>query len=128
MHSIPSRYPERVNRTARRRRVTLVSAALALAVASVPLAAPASADTPASWEREDIDVLEAVLVLGGIPLALCVLIALAVYVPAMVRGERVAPGATSPENEWLGGPRRSAGELAGPDTDSTEAGGAGARW
>jgi len=128
MHSIPSRYPEQVNRTACRRLVTLASIGLALAVTGISLAGPAGADTPASWEREDIDVLHALLVLGGIPLALCVLIALAVYVPAMVRGERIAPGATSPENEWLGGPRRSAGELAGPDTDHSDAGGAGGRW
>ena len=62
------------------------------------------------------------------PLLLFVLIALAIYVPALVRGERITPGATSPENEWLGGPRRSAAELAGPDTDHSEAGGASGRW
>jgi hypothetical protein len=52
----------------------------------------------------------------------------AVYVPALVRGERLAPGAPLVENQWLGGPRRSAGELAAPDSDSSEAGGASGRW
>jgi hypothetical protein len=118
-----------VNRTAFRRGVTLLSTVLALGVASVSLAGAAAADTPASWDDPpETDKLQLVLLLGGVPLLLFVLIGLAVYVPAMVRGERIAPGATSPQNEWLGGPRRSAGELAGPDTDDSEAGGASGRW
>lgn len=109
--------------------MTLASTLLALGVASVSLAGPAGADTPAGWEdAPDVDTLNLLLFLGGVPILLFLLITLAVYVPAMVRGERIAPGATSPENEWLGGPRRRAGELAGPDGDDTEAGGAGGRW
>ena len=64
----------------------------------------------------------------GIPLLLFVVIAVAVYVPALIRGERIAPGAPAVENQWLGGPRKTAGELAAPDTESSEAGGASGRW
>jgi hypothetical protein len=118
-----------VNRTAVRRGVTLLSTVLATGVTSVAAAGAAAADTPAGWDDPpQTDTLHLLLLLGGLPILLFVLIGLAVYVPAMVRGERVAPGATSPENEWLGGPRRSAGELAGPDTDDSDAGGASGRW
>ena len=48
--------------------------------------------------------------------------------PALARGERIAPGAPAVENQWIGGPRKAAGELAGPDGEGSEAGGAGARW
>ena len=106
-------------------------AAVLLAAVVLPLAAaaPASADVPEGWSDPDsVSVLHALLVLGGVPLALFVLIALAVYVPAMARGERLAPGAPAVENQWLGGPRKSAGELAGPDSEDSKAGGASARW
>jgi hypothetical protein len=118
-----------VNRTARARLVTLLSFLLTLAVSTVSLAGTAAADTPASWDDPpETDKLQLLLLLVGVPLLLFVLIGLAVYLPAMVRGERIAPGATSPQNEWLGGPRRSAGELADPDTHDSEAGGASGRW
>ncbi len=95
------------------------------------LASSASAEPSEGWpEADPIDKLDALLLLGGIPLLLLVAITVAVYVPALMRGERIAPGAPSVENQWLGGPRKSAGELAAPDTDSTtsEAGGASGRW
>ena len=62
------------------------------------------------------------------PLLLAVLITLAVYVPALIRGERVAPGEPSVEDQWFGGPRKGTSELAGPDTDESKAGGASGRW
>ena len=45
------------------------------------------------------------LLLVGIPLLLFLVITLAVYVPSLVRGESIAPGAPAVENQWLGGPR-----------------------
>lgn len=105
--------------------------AVATVAAALPLlaAAPAGADVPEGWsDPEPVSALHAILVLGVIPLGLFVLIVLAVYVPAMVRGERVAPGAPALENQWLGGPRRTTAELAGPDSHESEAGGASARW
>lgn len=112
-----------------RRIVVLAVSGIAIAGLSLALAAPAGADEPEFWpEQPSIDKLEAVLLLGGVPLLLAVLIAIAVYLPALARGERVAPGAPSVENQWLGGPRKSAGELAGPDSADSQAGGASGRW
>jgi hypothetical protein len=91
-------------------------------------------DVPVGWgEPDDVDVLQAVLLLGGVPLLLFVGIALAVYLPSLVRGEPIAPGAPAVENQWLGGPRTSAGELTGPDAAATahhdpDSGGASGRW
>ncbi|WP_182524136.1 hypothetical protein [Nocardioides dongkuii] len=118
--------PETSPAATRLRRAVLL---LGLTVALVAVAGPASADVPEGWSNpDDVDVLWALLVLGGIPLALALLITAFVYIPPMVRGERVAPGAPAVENQWIGGPSRSAAELAGPDTDVSEAGGASARW
>jgi hypothetical protein len=90
-------------------------------------------DVPVGWsDPDDVDMLQAVLLLGGVPLLLFVGIALAVYVPSLVRGEPIAPGARAVENQWLGGPRTSPGELTGPDTATTDhdpdSGGASGRW
>ncbi|WP_309647059.1 hypothetical protein [Nocardioides sp.] len=96
---------------------------------SLALASPASAEPSEGWPAaEPVDMLSAVLLLAGVPILLFVAIAGAVYVPALVRGERIAPGAPHVENQWLGGPRKSASELAGPDTATSEAGGASGRW
>lgn len=106
--------------------ITVAGLALALSVA---VAGPASAVEPEFWEEtEAIDKLGAVLLLGGVPLLLALLIAIAVYVPALARGERVAPGAPQVADQWLGGPRKTAGELAGPDSEDSRAGGASGRW
>lgn len=112
----------------RRSAVVLVTGLTSIGV-SVVLAAPAVAEPSEGWPApEPINGLQALLLLGGIPLLLFIVITVAVYVPALVRGERIAPGAPQAENQWLGGPRRSAGELAAPDDASSEAGGASGRW
>lgn len=94
------------------------------------LAAPASADVPVGWDDNPVSVssVHVVLVLIGIPVLLFVGIAAAIYGPALARGERVAPGATPVVDQWLGGPRQGTAELAGPDGDTSEAGGARGRW
>lgn len=113
---------------ARRSTLVLVTG-LTLSGLSLALATPAVAEPAVGWsDAESVDMLQALLVLAGIPLLLFVVITVAVYVPALVRGERVAPGAPAVDNQWLGGPRKSAGELAAPDTESSEAGGASGRW
>ena len=107
----------------------LLVTALTSAGLSLALAAPASAEASEGWPAsEPVDMLHAVLLLAGVPILLFVAIASAVYVPALVRGERIAPGAAPVHNQWLGGPRKSAGELAGPDGATSEAGGASGRW
>ena len=106
--------------------ITVAGLSVAL---SVVAASPAAAEVPESWpDADSVDKLGAILLLGGVPLLLAIVIGLAVYVPALARGERVAPGAAQVENQWLGGPRKSAGELAAPDSESSQAGGASGRW
>ena len=92
-------------------------------------------DVPVGWSPnpEDVDMVQAVLLLGGVPLLLFLGITLAVYVPSLVRGEPIAPGAPVVENQWLGGPRTTAGELAAPGAGTTDrqdpdSGGASGRW
>lgn len=112
------------------RRISVVLTLLAATTGLVALAAPANADVPVGWSdhREPFNMLNAILILGGIPVLIFVAIVLAVYIPPLVRGERVAPGAPALENQWLGGPRQGAAELAGPEAEESEAGGASARW
>ena len=106
--------------------IGLVGASVATSLA---LAGPAAAEPAEGWPvAPAVDPLHVVLVLVGIPLGLALVIAVAVYVPAMIRGERLAPGAPSLEDQWLGGPRRAHGELAAPDDETSKAGGASARW
>lgn len=112
--------------TIARRGVVLVAAATALPVA---LAGPASADVPQGWsDPAPVSPLHAVLLLGGVPLLLFVVISLLVLVPGYRKGERFTSGGTTHEDQWFGGPRTGTEELAAPDTDESEAGGASARW
>ena len=86
-------------------------------------------DVPVGWsEPADVNMVHALLVLGGIPLLLFLAITVAVYLPSLVRGERIAPGQPAVENQWLGGPRTGTAELKGRDSEDTDAGGASGRW
>jgi hypothetical protein len=122
-----------VTKPTARRATTLVAAAAGVLALS---AVPASAEVPEGWPETDaVDPWFVIGVLVVVPVVLAVVIAAFVYVPAMVRGERVAPGAPQGEDQWLGGPRRTAGELDAPDHGAPvpageldTAGGAGGRW
>jgi hypothetical protein len=123
------------------RRVVRATALVAATAAVGLVASPASAKVPEGWsEPEPVDTLQAILLLVGAPLALFLVIALAVYVPALARGEKVAPGEQVPDSTWFGGPRQGVqaadkvaaaelegarGEGAGTDQES---GGASGRW
>lgn len=101
----------------------------ALAVTGLVLAAPAGAAVPEGFSDPDaVSIIPALLLFGGLPLVLFVLIGLAVYLPAMARGERVAPGVAPINDQWLGGPREGTRQLAGPDGPDSVAGGAHGRW
>lgn len=110
----------------RRRSRLLASAAAASVVVSVTtLAAPAHADVPEGWSNpEDVDLLYALLLLAGVPLLLFVVIAVLTYLPALVRGEKIAPGAA--DDQWFGGPRQGAKELESAPAEET--GGARGSW
>ena len=115
------------------------SLVLLSAPASALLASPALADVPEGWgdqtEHTSLDALHALGLYLGAPVLLFVLIALAVYVPAMVRGEKLLPDhsgpggrAALPEGQWIGGPRQGVAELPAPDSDESRAGGASGKW
>jgi hypothetical protein len=123
--------PSRSSRSTRARRTGRATALAAGAVLAL-LAAPAHADVPEGWGgqtvHEGLDPLHALGLYLGIPLLLFVLIALAVYLPAMVRGEKLLPDYSAGEAQWIGGPRQGVAELPAPDGDDSRAGGASGRW
>jgi hypothetical protein len=97
------------------------------------LAAVLPMDVPVGWGGadgpRDVNMLHAILLLGGIPLLLFIAIVVAVYIPSLLRGERIAPGQPPVENQWIGGPRTGTAELAGKQSsEDAEAGGASGRW
>jgi hypothetical protein len=98
-------------------------------IAASALAAVVPMDVPEGWSNpSDVNVVEALLLLGGIPLLLFIAITVAVYAPSVARGERIAPGQAPVGNQWLGGPRRGTAELKGHESEDAEAGGASGRW
>ena len=96
----------------------------------ITLAVRIPLDTPIGWSENPVDVnmVEALLLLGGVPLLLFLAITVAVYVPSLVRGEPITPGAPPVENQWLGGPRTGTAQLSAPTAGDTETGGASGRW
>lgn len=114
--------------------MSLSSPALADAVPAL-VAAVNPMDVPVGWSDPDsVDLVHALLVLGGIPVLLFVLIGIAIYAPALARGERIAPGAQPLQNHWLGGPRGDVAQLSAPGAPSasgepeSQSGGASGRW
>lgn len=97
------------------------------AIALTPV--PAHADVPEGWSNPDpVDKLDALLLLVGGPLLLIVLICLAVYLPSMIRGERLLPDHGREDAQWLGGPHQGAAELPAADDSKSRAGGASGSW
>jgi len=116
------------------RRLLLAAAAAPAAVLLVA-AGPAFADTPENWETADpISPLSWLLVLVVIPLALVVVISLAVLIPSMARGEKYTPGlAWRSQSRWFGGPRggvEAVDNVPPPAVEDVDPGrgGASARW
>ncbi|VXB86873.1 hypothetical protein [Nocardioides sp. AX2bis] len=130
-HASPAaRPPGDTPRPLRRAALSATTAVTAVLVLGVALAAPAAAEVPAQgWpENPPVNILDALLLIGGVTLAVILVITVLTVGPALARGERITPGVSVAENQWIGGPRKAAGELAGPDREGSEAGGAGARW
>lgn len=106
-----------------------VGAVLAAVTVALLTAAPAAAEVPVGWSDPDpVDPTFVILIAVLLPIGLAVLLTAFVYGPPLARGESVKPHAPQVENQWLGGPRKTAGELAGPDGDDSRSGGASARW
>lgn len=126
-HVSPSR-SSRSTRARLARRATVLAGGALLAL----LATPARADVPEGWggqtEPNQLDPLHALGLYLGIPLLLFALIAVAVYLPAMVRGEKLLPDHSAGEVQWIGGPRQGVAELPAPDGADSRAGGASGRW
>jgi hypothetical protein len=128
--------------TASRPRRALRVGAVAVPAASLLLASPAVAAPPTSWnDPAPMSLLHALLVFGGIPLALMAGITLLVMAPSLIRGDRQQRGVSSwTEPQWFGGPADAVpagpvarGEIEGghesePARETESAGGASARW
>lgn len=123
--------PSSSSRSTRVRRAGRVTA-LTAGVVLVLLSAPAHADVPEGWGGQtqpfELDPLYALGLYLGIPLLLFALIAVAVYLPSMVRGEKLLPDHSAGEPQWIGGPRQGVAELPAPDGVDSRAGGASGRW
>jgi hypothetical protein len=80
--------------------------AVLVAVGAVTFAGPAAAATPVGWpDTESVSTLRALLLFGGIPVALIVLIALLVLIPTILRGPQQGSGAQRwSQPQWFGGP------------------------
>ena len=82
---------------------------------------------PERWSDPDpVSFLDALLLLGGVPLTIFIVIAVLVSVPGWVSG--AAAASTGTDIEWFGGPRQGTSELAEPDDEDSKAGGASVRW
>lgn len=91
-------------------------------------AGPAAAEVPQGWsDPEPVSALEFLGVVVVAPVGLALVIALLVYLPSLVRRQAVGSGAGG-GTQWFGGPTHGTAELAGPDREDSEAGGAGVRW
>lgn len=104
-------------------------AAGSFAAATVALVGTAAADVPQNWsDPEPVSAGEMLLVILVIPVALGIVITLATM--ALSRGGWSGGDRDHGHagGEWIGGPRKGTSELAGPDGEDSQAGGASARW
>lgn len=95
---------------------------------SVLLAAPAMAERPENWATpESVQFMDFFLLVLVFPLAATVVITLLAIVPALVKGEKLAPNAAPIEDQWLGGPKGGKAELESTGS-AKDAGGASGQW
>lgn len=119
----------------RLRRGLLALSGAASLVLGAALVVPASADTPASWEKTpDASLLGYLLVLLIIPIGAAAVIALLTVLPSMARDKGYEPGqAWRGQPEWFGGPTKGVGAAddvtpAQIESGSKLTGGTSARW
>lgn len=125
----PTRYDSSVT-TKLARRVRRTSVVLLAGAALVVVAGgPAGADVPEGWSNpSEVDPVEAVLLLVGVPLLLFLVITALVVIPGVIKGERFTPGGQATQDQWFGGPSKGTAALPAPDNDESKAGGASGRW
>lgn len=109
-------------------RTTAVTAPLAV---SLVLAGAAHADAPATWEAggDGINGLEALLIFGGIPLGLLIVIALLASISSRTSSPRSRPAQSwEGESEWFGAPDAADPVAIGTGLEVKPGGGASATW
>jgi hypothetical protein len=99
------------------------------------MASPASADTPAGWEKvPDVSPLGFLLVLLILPLGAAAVISLLVVLPSFAGDSGYQPGRSwRGDTEWFGGPTKGvkgADEVTPEQIEqsSKDAGGTSGRW
>ena len=99
------------------------------------LVAPASADTPAAWDKApDVSPLGFLLVLAIIPLGAAAVISLLVVLPSIASDRGYEPGQSwRGDTEWFGGPTKGVKGVddvtpAEIEQSSQDAGGTSGRW
>lgn len=109
--------------------------AAALLVLAGAALVPASADTPAAWEKApDVSPLGFLMVLLILPLGAAVVITLLTVLPSLSKDKGYEPGQSwRGESEWFGGPTKglSAADSVAPEaveSSSKDAGGTSGRW
>jgi hypothetical protein len=103
-------------------------AVITIAVA-LPLASAGAAGAEGWSDPDPVDFMHTLLVLVGVPLLVILLLALAVYVPPIVRGESVAPAGARADDEWFGGRGDAEKALEASKSGSgDETGGASGSW
>jgi hypothetical protein len=94
---------------------------------SVALSGPAMAEVPEGWAPDtDMSWGHLLVLILAIPVGLAIVITLLASLPGLVKGEGFTGGHAG--GQWIGGPRRGTSELAQPDDENSQAGGASARW
>ncbi len=93
-------------------RRALRAGAIAAAVAAALIASPASADVPEGWSNpEKVDVLHALLVFGGLPILIVLVVVILGMLPKLIKGEKILSPSGSSTAQWVGGPGAGAAEL-----------------
>lgn len=101
--------------------------AVGLAAVSIALAGPASANVPKGWsDPAPMPVGKFLLIILVLPVAAAIVISLIVLLPGLLKGEGL--GTKTEQGEWFGGPRQGTTDLAAPDGEDSQAGGASAQW
>jgi hypothetical protein len=107
-------------------RATVIAGGVAVGLA----ASPAEAKPPSTWETPDNpSFLHQLLLLGGVPVVVFLVLTLAVYLPTMMRRGSAEPAVAFQErSEWFGGPRKGVAATAESAGDGDKKGGASAGW